>query len=268
MIARLTGLVRQAVPPVALFFIVAVIWEGLTLALGIKRYVLPRPSHIATAAWENRSELWGATWLTGQAAVCGFAASLCAGLAIACLFSQSRVIQRSVYPYAIFLQTVPIVGIAPLIVFWFGYGFASVVIVAFIISLFPIITTATAGLTTLDANLSELFELAGASRWQTLVKLRLPQSVPYLVTGAKTSAGLSVVGAIVGEIFAGSGTENFGLGYKMQELNGMLKTDYLFAAIFASTLLGLVIFGAVSWLGTAIMAWWQGGAPPGGPERG
>jgi NitT/TauT family transport system permease protein len=150
------------------------------------------------------------------------------------------------------------VAIAPLIVAWFGYGFQSVVVVAFIISIFPVITNVTAGLTNIDANLLELFELAGASRWQVLVKLRLPSSVPHLVTGARISAGLSVVGAIVGEIFAGAGADRSGLGYLIQQTSGHLRTDELFAAVLTSAALGMVIFGSVSATGRLVMKWWSG----------
>jgi NitT/TauT family transport system permease protein len=167
-------------------------------------------------------------------------------------------VQRSLYPYAIFLQTVPIVGIAPLVVVWFGFGFQSVVVVALIISLFPIITNVSAGLTTIDRSLLELFEMHGASRWQTLTKLRFPSAVPFLVTGARTSAGLSVVGALVGEMFAGAGLNAVGLGSMIQQLNGQLDTPYLFAAILASTLLGLLIFGAVDLVGSWALGRWHG----------
>lgn len=251
-------LVRFALPPLLLFVLVVVAWDTATIAFSIKRYLLPRPGQVLVAGWEHAGALASAALLTGAAAVCGFLASLATGLIVACVFSQSRAIERSVYPYAIFLQTVPIVGIAPLIVVWFGYGFQSVVVVAFIISLFPIITNATTGLTAVDTNLHELFELAGAGRWQMLMKLRLPNSVPFLVTGAKVSAGLSVVGAIVGEIFAGSAMERPGLGSLIEQARGHVKTDYLIAAVLTSTALGIIVFGTVSLLGAAARQRWYG----------
>ena len=182
-----------------------------------------------------------------------------AGIALGLLFSQSKIIERSIYPYAIFLQTVPIVAIAPLVVMWFGNGLGGVVAVSFILSLFPIVTNATAGLTTVDTALVELFQIYNASRWQTLVKLRLPNSVPYLVAGAKISCGLSVIGAIVGEIFAGYGAEGFGLGYLISMNTGKLNTAYAFAAVIASTLLSIAIFLKVIWVGRTILARWHTG---------
>ena len=247
-----------AAPPVALFVVVVTARHAAVVALAIKRYIVPLPLEVLAAGWQRRGTLLSAAAMTGEAAVAGFALSLVTGFTVACLFSQSRVIERSVYPYAIFLQTVPIVAIAPLIVAWFGYGFQSVVVVAFIISIFPVITNVTAGLTSIDTNLLELFELAGASRWQVLIKLRLPSSVPHLVTGARISAGLSVVGAIVGEIFAGAGADRSGLGYLIQQTSGHLRTDELFAAVLTSAALGMVIFGSVSAAARLAMKWWSG----------
>jgi NitT/TauT family transport system permease protein len=251
-------LIEFAAPPIALFIVVVVIWHVAVVTLGIKRHTLPLPEQVFEAGWERRGSLLSAAMTTGEAAAAGFVLSLAAGFAIACLFSQSRVIERSIYPYAIFLQTVPIVAIAPLIVAWFGYRFQSVVVVAFIVSIFPVITNATAGLTNIDANLLELFELAGASRWQLLVKLRLPSAVPNVVTGARISAGLSVVGAIVGEIFAGAGAQQPGLGYVIQQTTGFQKTAELFAAVITSAVLGMMIFGAVTAAGAVIMKLWRG----------
>jgi NitT/TauT family transport system permease protein len=178
------------------------------------------------------------------------------GTLIGLVFSQSPVIRSSGYPYAIFLQTVPIIAIAPLIVVWFGRGFASVVLVGFIISVFPIITNATAGLTAVDPDLLDFFRLHNASRWQLLWKLRLPNAVPHIITGAKTASGVAVIGAIVGEFFAGMPGQRFGLGYLIRQKSDMLKTDELFAAVVAATLLGVVIFTAVSVVGATILSRW------------
>jgi NitT/TauT family transport system permease protein len=192
--------------------------------------------------------------------VCGLAASFLCGLLVALVFSQSRLIQRAVFPYAIFLQTVPIVAIAPLVILWFGNGMFSVSLIAFIISVFPVMTNATAGLTAVDPHLLDLFELYGASRWQTLLKLRLPGAVPHLVVGLKIACGLSVIGSIVGETFAGPGMGRVGLGYLIQLTSGQTKTDYAFAALACSALLGVALFSAVSLVGNWIVTS-RGGRP-------
>jgi NitT/TauT family transport system permease protein len=180
--------------------------------------------------------------------------SLAVGVLIAVVFSQSAIVRRSFFPYAIFFQTVPIEAIAPLIVLWSGTGFRSVVLVAFIVSVFPIITNATAGLTSIDPDLLDLFRLHGASRWQTLVKLRFPGAVPSTVTGAKTSSGLAVIGTIVGEFFVGyDPSEHFGLGYLIQESTTQLKVDLVLCAVLLATLLGLIVFGTVNLIGALVL---------------
>jgi NitT/TauT family transport system permease protein len=259
----MSGIKRTAgrvLPPVAVFLLVIAAWQTFTSARNIPRYLLPGPSDIFTASIANAAKLSQATEVTAAGAICGFLMSVFFGTFIAIIFSQSPLIRRSLFPYAIFLQTVPIVAIAPLIVLWVGTGFRSVVIVSFIISLFPVVTNGTAGLTAIDPDLIDLFQLHGASRWQTLIKLRLPSAVPSIVTGARTSSGLAVIGTIVGEFFVGSdASERFGLGYLIQQSSNQLKTDLLFAAVLLSTLLGLVVFLAVGGVGTTILRRWDDG---------
>ncbi|MBD3672784.1 MAG: ABC transporter permease [Planctomycetaceae bacterium] len=250
--------VTYILPPLGAFFTVVILWHFATVIFDIKRYILPGPLLVAEAGVKNLGELWNGFLMTGAEAIVGFAASLCVGTLVACLFSQSPVIRRSLFPYAIFLQTVPIVAIAPLIVIWFGTGFQSVVLVSFIISLFPIITNATAGLLQVDPDLLDLFRLNNATRWQTLLKLRLPSAVPSIITGARIASGVAVIGAIVGEFFAGYVSRK-GLGYLILQTAPQLKTDKLFATVIASTILGLTIFALVSLIGNLILNRWYDG---------
>lgn len=248
---------RRIIPPLVFFLFAAALWEGAVLVFRVPPFVLPGPRGVFAAARENLPFLLRATLVTAGGAFCGFAASTIIGVSIAAVFSQSDLIRRSCYPYALFLQTVPIVAIAPLIILWFGVGFPAVVVVSFIISVFPIITNGTAGLTETDPDLEALFALNNATRAQRLFKLQMPNAVPYLVAGARIASGLSVIGAIVGEFFAGFGGARFGLGYLVVLASGQLKTAYLFAAIFASTLLGLVIFWTTGAVGEAVLLRWR-----------
>ena len=250
-------LVQMALPPVGFFALVVLGWHAATTLWEIPAYLVPSPERVLAAAREHAADLALASCNTAGGAVCGFVLSLVAGTALGLVFSQSKIIERSVYPYAIFLQTVPIVAIAPLVVMWFGNGFSGVVAVSFILSLFPMITNATAGMTTVEPQLVELFEICNASRWQMLKGLRLPHAVPHLVTGAKISCGLSVIGAIVGEMFAGYGADSFGLGYLISMTSRNLDTAYAFAAVIASTLLSIAIFVAVTSIGATILARWH-----------
>lgn len=252
---------KSWLPPLCAFALVLALWSVLVRAFDVPAYLVPLPSAVGAALTDNILALLTAGALTGAGALAGFLASLLVGIVSACVFSQSKILERSLYPYAIFLQTVPIVAIAPLIVIWFGTGFLSVVVVVFIVSVFPIITAGTAGLTRIDPALLDLFRLAGAGRGQTLCKLRLPSAVPALVTGARVSSGLAVVGAIMGEFFAGYGAARQGLGYLIIVTSGQLKTAYLFAAIFAATLLGLAFFAGVSLAGRLILERWHGERP-------
>jgi len=245
-------------PPLASFVVLVLLWQGAVVAFDIKPFLLPSPLQVAGAVQVHFAALVNAAWLTAMGALCGFLLSFAAGFLISLLFSQSRLVSRSLYPYAIFLQTVPIVAIAPLIILWIGHGFAGVVAVSFIIALFPIIANTTAGLTRVEPNLLDLFSMYNASRWEVLRRLRVPSAVPSMLTGARISSGLSVIGAIVGEFFAGYGTEDFGLGYLIILTNGQAKTDYLFACILFCTLLGLAIFSSVNLLSNLLLARWGG----------
>jgi len=244
------------IPPLVLLLLTMVVWQLAVTLLEIKPYLLPSPAAVVEAAIEHRGALFSAIWLTGRAAGLGLLVSILLGTATALVFSQSRVVRRSFYPYAIALQTVPIVAIAPLIVNWFGEGFQSVVLVTVIISLFPVITSVTTGLTSIDEGLHDLFQLNQGSRWQQLVKLRIPSAIPSLVTGARTAAGLAVVGAIVGEFFAGASVTERGLGYFVLYAVPSLQTDLLFGCVIAATLLGVVMFVAVSLVGKHLLGRW------------
>ena len=249
---------RTVLPPVSFFVMVMILWHLAVEGFSIKPFLLPGPFRVAAAIDAHFIALLRATWLTATGALCGFLLSFVVGFFIALVFSQSRIIERSLYPYAIFLQTVPIVAVAPLIILWIGSGFHGVVAVSFIISIFPIIANATNGLTSVEPNLIDLFHMNNASRWQLLMKLRVPNAVPNLLTGARISSGLSVIGAIVGEFFAGYGVDDFGLGYLIILTSGQAKTDYLFACILFCTVLGLGIFSSVNLMSNMLLSRWRG----------
>ncbi len=247
---------HTVLPPLATFILVLAAWETVVRVKNIEPFVLPAPTQILEAAQARSGDLVQATLVTAGEAICGFTASLVVGSVVACIFSQSTAIRSSLFPYAIFLQTVPIIAIAPLIVIWYGVGFGSVVIVSFILSVFPVISNVTAGLLTIDPGLMELFRLNNATRWQLLWKLRIPNSVPHLITGAKTASGAAVIGAIIGEFFTGSILGAQGLGNQIDGARYVLAIDFIFACVFASTALGVTIFGTVSMIGNAVLNRW------------
>lgn len=252
-----THALGNLLPPAVMLGLVVALWQIVVIVFRLPSFLLPGPLEVLQAAWQQRGELSQATLLTGAGAVFGLLLSCVVGSLIALVFAQSSLIRRSGYPYAIFLQTVPIVAIAPLIVTWFGTGFFSVVLVASILSLFPIITNTTVGLVSLEPGFKDLFQVFHATRRQTLFKLQIPNAIPYWVTGLRTSAGLAVVGAIVGEFFVGYGAERHGLGYIILYAGPQLKTDQLFAATIASALLGVIMFWTASLVGYGLLRRWH-----------
>jgi NitT/TauT family transport system permease protein len=249
--------VKETLLPVLVAALVVALWQLGVAATGIAPYLLPPPLAVAREAAAHAGELAAATARTGAAAAMALAASVVVGLAVAFVFAQAPLVARSLWPYAIFLQTVPIVAVAPLVIVWLGPGFRSVVVIAFLVAVFPIVTSGTTGLTSIDRDLRDLFRIHRATRWQTLWKLRLPHALPEVVTGAQVAGGLAVIGAIVGEVFAGYGADARGLGYLVTVTAAQLKTAYLFASIIACTLLGLVFFGALGWMRAAVTRRWR-----------
>ncbi len=250
---------RTAVPPLLCLLLVIGLWEALIRLGGIDRYLLPAPAEVAAVLFGRTGTLLAAAGQTLFSAVAGFLGSLIVGLIVAVFFAEFRWLRVSAYPYAIFLHTVPIVAISPLIITWFGYGNQSVIVITFIVSLFPIITGATNGLMSAAAEMQELFALYRASRWQTLWKLKCPSAVPQIVTGAQTASGLAIVGAIVGEFFAGYESGQYGLGYYIFAAQGQFRTDILLAAVILSTMLGIFLFVAVTLVARTVLGRWMGG---------
>ena len=243
-------------PLVALVLLLAV-WEGLARALSIPAWLLPPPSAIGAAGKREAATLLGAALTTGSAALVGFGLSATVGVLAAVILSSSRLLERALYPYTIFLQTVPIVAIAPLLVLWFGPGPRAVAVSSFIVSLFPVIANTLTGLRSVEPALRDLFRLHGARRLATLWKLELPSALPHLVTGLRIASGLSVIGAIVGEFVAGFSEGAAGLGILVLSAYRQFRTDLLFAAVLAASLLGLMLFGAVSLVGARLLRRWH-----------
>jgi NitT/TauT family transport system permease protein len=233
----------------AVFAGLLLLWQGLVVLLHLPPYMLPTPLAVASAVVSRFPSLVASLAITAEEAAGGLAASIVVGLLIALIFAQFRWMRRMFYPYTILLQTVPILAVAPLILMWVGPGILSVTLVAFIICLAPIIANATQGLISVEPNLVHLFLMHNASRLQILTRLRLPHAIPSLFVGIRIAAGISVIGAITGELFAGSSkVGEGGLGYSILYASSQLQTDYLFALVLAATVLGFAFFFAVMFL--------------------
>ncbi|HEX4002512.1 MAG TPA: ABC transporter permease [Candidatus Acidoferrales bacterium] len=236
---RLVNLANAA----AVFAALLVLWQLVLWIFHVKPFMLPSPWAVARAFCGRFSSILTAVEITGEESAAGLLASIATGVLVSLIFAQSRWVRRMLYPYTLLLQTVPIIAVAPLILQWIGAGTASVAAIAFIISLAPIIFNTTQGLISVDENLVELFLMHNASPSQLLFKLRLPHAVPSLFVGMRIASGISVVGAFTGELYAGSSrVGEGGLGYSILYASSQLQTDYLFALVLATALLGFAFF--------------------------
>ncbi len=246
-------LAQIVAPPTIALALGLSLWQAAVRIFDVPAFLLPPPSDIAGAAWSNADSLAQATLTTFETALAGFALSAVVGVSAAVLLSLSRLLERAIYPYTVFLQTVPIVAIAPLLVLWLGPGFNAVAVSALIVSVFPVIASTLTGLGSVPPELRDLFRLYGASRLDRLLKLELPSAVPFIVTGLRVASGLSVIGAIVGEFVAGFAEGSAGLGITVLTAYRQLRTDLLFAAVFSASFLGFALFGGVSFFGRLLL---------------
>lgn len=250
-------MLNKTMPPLIAFVLVAGGWELLVTLLDIPPYLLPGPGDIARAAADSYQNLAVSVFTTLTEAVLGFLLSIAFGISGAVLLASSKMVERSIYPYAIVLQTIPIVAVAPIIVIWFGAGVNAIVIIAFLIGFFPMLSNTLIGLNSTDHNLKNLFYLYNASKFQTMWKLRLPAALPYIVGGLKISCTLSVIGAIVGEYIAGIGGGNGGLGYAITVAATRLQTPYLFACGLSASILGIGFYLIVNTFSKMMLSSWH-----------
>jgi NitT/TauT family transport system permease protein len=239
-------------PPLLTLIGVLAAWEIAVRLLAVPAFLVPPPSAVFRAMAGEAALLAGSTLTTAEGALSGFFLSALFGTVAGLVLSLSRTIERALYPYALFLQTVPIVAIAPLLVLWFGPGLRAVSVSAFIVSVFPVVANTLSGLRGVDPRLRDLFRLYGAGERDTLFKLKLPFALPSIATGWRVASGLSVIGAIVGEFVAGFSEGRAGLGITVLAAYRQLRTDLLFAAVALASLLGLALFAAVS-LGSSVV---------------
>jgi NitT/TauT family transport system permease protein len=239
------------------------LWEWLVYALKVEPFVLPAPSAILAAAVADWDTLMSATWITIRVTVMAFLLALLFGIAFAVLFAQSRTIERALFPYAVTLQVTPVVAIAPLILIWVGLDHAerAVLILATIVAFFPILANATLGLRSADRQLHELFDLYGASRWQRLVRLQFPAALPNILTGMKISGGLALIGAVVAEFAAGSGSST-GLAWVILQAGFNLKVARAFAALAILSAVGIAIYALLSLIERQALKNWHESARP------
>ena len=247
-------------PPLILGGMLIGLWYFITYGVlrEDRRFLLRPPHQVIDEAflnWDNLSELLEGLWSSTKVAMIGLLLAILIGMFLATLMSQSRLIERAVFPYAVTLQAIPILAIVPLMGFWFGFGFQSRVLVCIIISIFPVIVNTLFGLQSAEKGMHDLFTLHQANRFTRLRKLTFPNALPAIFAGFRISAGLSVIGAIVGDFFFGQG--EVGIGQLIQKYAGRLMGEMLLAAIILSSLLGVLVFQIFGWLGNRVVGKWS-----------
>jgi len=245
------------VAPALVGVLFLLMWELLVRAFDTPFYIVPSPVLVARTLVHDAPLLFGSLLVTLRITGLALLLAVVLGVTLAFLFVQSRAVEVSLFPYAILLQVTPIVAIAPLIIIWVKDALAALVICATIVAIFPIISSTTLGLRSVDADLAALFRLYGASRWETLTRLRIPSALPYFFTGLRVSGGLALIGAVVAEFVAGTGGTASGLAYQILQAGLQLNIPRLFAALLLITLAGVAIFTMVSALARLSLRHWH-----------
>ena len=246
---------RIALPIIVLALVLG-LWELAVRIAGIPPYVLPAPSRIGETLGADCALLWQSLLVTLLTTFEGFLLAAAGGVGLAILFNQSRLVEYSLYPYAVILQVTPIVAIAPLLLIYLPQPLA-VLACAWIVAFFPVLANTTLGLNSVDRNLADLFSLYGASRGQMLWRLKLPSALPYLLGGLRIAGGLSLIGAVVAEIAAGSAGAGSGLAYRIAESGYRLNIPRMFAALILLSLAGIVIFYLLSLINHLALRRWH-----------
>lgn len=245
------------VMPLGLVAIVLALWEFGVWHNETPRYILPAPSLVAKTLVTDWPTLYPSLLVTLKITFSALAAAIIGGVGLAILFTLSRWIEISLFPFAVIMQVTPIIAIAPLILIYVENTYAALLICAWIVAFFPILSNTTLGLNSADHNLVDLFELHGASRWQTLLHLRLPSAMPYFLGGLKIAGGLALIGAIVAEFAAGTAGSGSGLAYRILEASYRLNIPRMFAALILISVSGILIFLAFSLLSRLILGKWH-----------
>ena len=243
--------------PAILGVVILAVWQFVCRAFHVPAYLVPAPSDIAETLGTDGPLLLGSLMVTLKITFFAFLLSVVLGVAAAFIFVQSRLLEMSLFPYAIILQVTPIVAIAPLIIIWVKAPIPAMVICATMVAVFPIISNTILGLRSVNPGLVNLFKLNRATRWQTLSRLRVPSALPYFFGGLRISSGLALIGAVVAEFVAGTGGTSSGLAYQILQAGFQLNIPRLFAALFLITVTGVLLFMAMAWLSKLALGGWH-----------
>ena len=234
------------------------LWEIWVSLADVPVFILPAPSAIGGAMVDNFGSLMAALWVTVKVTALAFFWAIIGAISLAIIFTRARLIEMALYPYVVTLQVTPVVAIAPLILIWVGFDNISraLVIIAWIVAFFPLLTNTVQGLRSIDPQLHDLMSLSGAAWWQRLIYLELPAALPAMLTGAKISGGLALIGAVVAEFVAGSGAST-GLAWRIIEAGNRLEIATMFASLALLSLLGIFLFYFLSFIEWILLHRWH-----------
>jgi NitT/TauT family transport system permease protein len=252
----------RAVLPLAFGLLVVAAWEAAVRLFAVPEYILPGPAAIFRALFTDGGGLLAALMVTLEVTLAALVLAALTGAGLAALFAQSPALERTLMPYAVFLQVTPIVTIAPFVIIWVENTFVVLLILAWVAALFPVISNTLLGLKSTDANLKDLFRLYGASRWQTLRHLLAPSALPYFLGGLRIAGGLALIGAVVAEMVAGTSGTSSGLASRLLEASYRLELARAMACFVLLSLTGLAIYWSLDRLSQRLLRHWHESARP------
>jgi len=255
--ARRRERLARVLAPLLVGLIAITAWDLVVRLNEIPPYILPGPALVLNSLVNDWGTLWPSLLVTLEITAMALVVATSGGLLLAVLFAQSKWVELSFFPYAVVLQVTPVIAIAPLILIYVDNVHLALLICAWIVAFFPILSNTTLGLNSADHNLLALFRLYGASRWQTLRHLRLPSAMPYFLAGLRIAGGLALIGAIVAEFAAGSAGTSSGLAYRILESGYRLEIPRMFASLLLISLTGILIFLALTLLQHLILRRWH-----------
>jgi NitT/TauT family transport system permease protein len=247
---------RDAIIPLLVFLLTLGVWEAIVDYKNIPPYILPAPSVIAAKLVEDRALLFSSLLVTLGVTLKALVIATISAVALALLLAQSKWLERALLPFAIILQVTPIIAIAPLLLIYLSPGTA-VLVCAFLVAFFPILSNTALGLASVDHGLQDVFDLYHATGWQKFLYLRLPSALPQFLAGLRIGGGLALIGAIVAELAAGASGQGTGLAFRIVEAGFRLDIPRMFAALALISLSGLAIYGALAWLSHLLLHHWH-----------
>jgi NitT/TauT family transport system permease protein len=249
--------VQRVLYPVLIGVVLVALWQWMVVAMELPAYLVPSPYLMMQTLVTDWGPLGNALLVTLKITVLSFVLATVAGVLISFLFVQSKRIETALFPYAVLLQVTPIVAVAPLIIIWVKNPVAAMTVCAALVALFPIISNTTLGLRSIDPDLQSYFKLNRATRWQQLVRLRIPSALPYFFGGLRISSGLALIGAVVAEFVAGTGGSGAGLAYQILQAGFQLNIPRMFAALLLISLTGVALFVLMAWLTKVALGSWH-----------